>query len=103
MTGYLTLWPAVFFWPAIVVGLILSALGLRGAVVPAGGRRYPHAPGRVVSLRYAEVPVRRVRARGMSTSGRVYRPMETSEDRLGLSRGYGRFLDRSRFNCVKRS
>ena len=33
----------------------------------------------------------------------VYRPMETSEDRLGLSRGYGRFLDRSRFNCVKRS
>ena len=39
MTGYLTLWPAVFFWPAIVVGLILSALGLawRRSSLPVGG------------------------------------------------------------------
>ena len=39
MDNVLTSWPAVFFWPAIVMGLILSALGLiwRRSSLPNAG------------------------------------------------------------------
>ena len=39
MDNVLTSWPALFFWPAIVMGLILSALGLvwRRSSLPNAG------------------------------------------------------------------
>ena len=39
MDNVLTSWPALFFWPAIVTGLILSALGLvwRRSSLPNAG------------------------------------------------------------------
>ena len=39
MESVLTSWPVVFFWPMIVIGLILSALGLawRRSSLPNAG------------------------------------------------------------------
>ena len=39
MESVLTSWPVVFFWPAIVMGLVLSALGLvwRRPSLPTAG------------------------------------------------------------------